>query len=105
MHNGVDFSDPTGTPLYSMSTGNVLRTISDSACGLGLVIQHSDNITSHYCHLSKVSVKAGESLKTGQRIGDVGSTGRSTGPHLHLGIKRSGNWIDPLPFMKSKGIY
>ena len=103
-HNGVDFAGPTGTPLYSMSTGSVLRTISDSACGLGLVIQHPGNITSHYCHLNKVSVKAGQSLKAGQRIGDVGNTGRSTGPHLHLGIKRNGSWINPIPFMKSKGI-
>jgi murein DD-endopeptidase MepM/ murein hydrolase activator NlpD len=103
-HNGTDFSGRVGTPLYSMSTGSVLRTISDSACGLGLVIQHPDSITSHYCHLNKVSVKAGQSLKAGQRIGDVGNTGRSTGPHLHLGIKRSGSWINPVPFMKSKGI-
>ncbi len=104
-HNGVDFSGTVGTPLYSMSSGVVLRTISDNACGLGAVIQHAEAITSHYCHLSKVSVRSGEKLKPGQRIGDVGNTGRSTGPHLHLGIKKDGRWIDPLPFMKSKGIY
>lgn len=105
MHNGADFSGREGTPLYSMSSGVVLRTISDNACGLGAVIQHAEGITSHYCHLSKVSVRSGEKLKPGQRIGDVGNTGRSTGPHLHLGIKRNGKWIDPVPFMKSKGIY
>lgn len=103
-HNGIDFSGTVGTPLYSMSSGIVLRTISDGACGLGLVIQHPENITSHYCHLSKVSVRSGQQLKPGQRIGDVGNTGRSTGPHLHLGIKRNGSWINPSPFMKSKGI-
>jgi len=103
-HNGTDFSGRVGTPLYSMSNGVVLRTISDSACGLGLVIQHPGSITSHYCHLNKVSVTAGQSLKAGQRIGDVGNTGRSTGPHLHLGIKNNGSWINPVPFMKSKGI-
>lgn len=104
MHNGVDYSGTTGTPLYSMSNGVVLRTISDSACGLGAVISHGEGITSHYCHLSKVSVRTGEKLKPGQRIGDVGNTGRSTGPHLHLGIKRNGSWINPETFMKSKGI-
>lgn len=104
MHNGADFSGREGTPLYSMTSGVVLRTISDNACGLGAVIQHAEGITSHYCHLSKVSVRAGEKLKPGQRIGDVGNTGRSTGPHLHLGIKLNGSWIDPVPFMKKRGL-
>lgn len=104
MHNGADFSGREGTPLYSMTSGVVKHTISDNACGLGAVIQHAEGITSHYCHLSKVSVRSGEKLKPGQTIGAVGDTGRSTGPHLHLGIKLNGKWIDPVPFMKQRGI-
>ena len=104
MHNGADFSGREGIPLYSMSSGVVKHTISDNACGLGAVIQHAEGITSHYCHLSRVSVRAGEKLKPGQTIGAVGNTGRSTGPHLHLGIKLNGKWIDPVPFMKKRGL-
>lgn len=90
-HNGVDFGAPTGTALYAVSDGSVIAD-GDSgkyAYGKWIALRHNINgkeFVTLYGHLSKKSVKKGDSVKEGERIGDMGSTGYSTGPHLHFGV-------------------
>ena len=95
MHSGVDLGLPTGTPIYAVADGVVESSGDLGNCGKGVRINHSGGYMSVYCHASKLHVAMGESIKSGQVIADVGSTGISTGPHLHLGIKKNGEWIDP----------
>ena len=95
MHSGVDMGLPTGTPIYAVADGVVESSGDLGNCGKGVRINHSGGYMSVYCHASKLEIKTGESVKSGQTIALVGSTGMSTGPHLHLGIKKNGEWIDP----------
>ena len=95
MHSGVDLGLPTGTPIYAVADGVVESSGDLGNCGKGVRINHSGGYMSVYCHASKLEIKTGESVKSGQTIALVGSTGMSTGPHLHLGIKKNGEWIDP----------
>lgn len=104
MHNGADYSALVGTPTYSINDGIVKRVIDDSTCGKGLVINLPGNYSSTYCHLSEVKVTSGQEVKSGQVVGLTGNTGRSTGPHLHWGIKKDGRWIDPEKFRKQVGL-
>jgi murein DD-endopeptidase MepM/ murein hydrolase activator NlpD len=97
-HNGVDFVASTGTPVYAASGGNI-EWIGDSGPSGNLVtIRHANGITTGYAHLSRFApnLSRGEPVDTRQLVGYVGSTGRSTGPHLHFSAKRNGVFIDPL---------
>ncbi len=97
MHNGVDYRAPKGTPVYSVAKGKVVKSGYDSRNGNYVAIRHSDGYTSYYLHLNKRSVARGQNVVARQVIGTIGSTGTSTGPHLHFGFKRpNGSWMDPL---------
>ena len=90
-HNGIDFGAPVGTPLYAVAEGTVIADGDNDiyAYGKWIALQHSidgKEFITLYGHLNKKSVKKGESVKEGQRIGDMGNTGNSTGPHLHFGV-------------------
>lgn len=95
MHSGVDLGMPTGTPIYAVADGQVESARELGNCGNGVRITHSGGYMSVYCHASKLLIKQGQSVKSGDTIALVGSTGMSTGPHLHLGMKLNGEWIDP----------
>ncbi len=86
-HEGLDFAAPTGTPVYATADGTI--AIAQRAAGYGncIDIDHGYNYLSRYAHLSEILVKEGESVKRGQLIGKVGSTGKSTGPHLHYEVR------------------
>jgi LysM repeat protein len=97
-HYGVDFGAPRGTPVYAAASGTVVKIIGicvegKSSCGgrYGnyIVIEHSNGTKTFYAHLSKINVSVGKSVKQGQKIGAVGNTGRSTGPHLHFEIENA----------------
>jgi len=96
-HNGVDIALPAGTPVFAMSDGKVLL-VADTFyyAGNNILIDHGDGLNSFYLHLRKIFVKNGELIKAGQKIGEVGTTGRSTGPHLHWGVQWFKKRIDPL---------
>lgn len=98
MHYGVDVVAPLGTPVLAARGGRVLESRADFARGWGwtVVLQHPDGWITRYAHLSQNLVKAGESVVRGQKIGRVGNTGHSTGPHLHYGTYLRWNPKDPL---------
>ena len=96
MHAGIDYGSTTGTPVYAVAEGIVTVSGFDQFSGNKIAIRHRDNSESWYMHLSVRGVKVGSKVAARQCIGRVGSTGRSTGPHLHLGFKNEkGAWINP----------
>lgn len=104
MHNGVDIAADTGTPVVAAKSGSVISVISgcavgNYACGGGygnyIEIDHGDGRYSIYAHLHLVAVNQGQKVTAGENIGEVGTTGHSTGPHLHFGIKSGDFWLNP----------
>lgn len=102
MHSGIDLSGPVGTPIYATADGVVSEAGWNSG-GYGnlIKIDHGRGIETRYAHLSKLTVRPGQQVKRGQVIGRMGSTGRSTGSHLHYEVRIDGRAVNPVPFMKS----
>lgn len=97
MHRGVDFGGPTGTPVVAPASGRVVAAgWCDRSTGNCIVIDHANGWRSQYFHLSRVDVRPGATVTQGQQIGAIGSTGRSTGPHLHFQVGRDGQAVDPM---------
>jgi murein DD-endopeptidase MepM/ murein hydrolase activator NlpD len=95
-HTGLDFATSTGTPIHSIATGVVVTTAYDGAYGNKTVVRLPDGTEVWYCHQDTQSVVAGQTVTRGQVIGTVGSTGNTTGPHLHLEIRPGGgDPVDP----------
>lgn len=95
LHDGVDFSAPTGTPIYATHSGRVISAGNSGAWGNQVMIGGSGGISTRYAHQSSVKVKPGQNVTRGQLIGYVGSTGRSTGPHLHYAVYVNGKPVNP----------
>lgn len=95
-HGGLDFSAPYGSEVLSTADGNIKRVGRSATYGIYIDVDHGNNVMTRYAHLSKAFVKRGEKVCATQRIGLVGSTGRSTGAHLHYEIRLNGKTIDPL---------
>ena len=98
-HNGLDLRANFET-AYAMLPGEIIKVGKDNRSGL-YVTMRCGNITISYCHLSKVAVRKGQHVRAGQIICVTGSSGRSTGPHLHIGIKIDGKWTNPLYLIKA----
>ena len=94
-HAGIDLAAPTGTEVYACKHGDVSAVGYNEIYGNYIDIRHAGNTTSRYAHLSKTLVKKGQSVSTGQTIGLVGTTGASTGPHLHFEVRENGAPTDP----------
>ena len=95
-HNGIDFGAPRGTPVYAMTDGFVqLAADTFYYSGNYILLDHGQGLNSFYLHLSKKFVQTGDRVKKGDKIGEVGTTGRSTGPHLHWGVQWYNKRIDP----------
>ena len=99
-HDGVDISAPLNTPVKACGDGKVAQAFWNGGYGKYISISHSDGYLSFYAHLSSIGVTPGQTVKQGQLIGKVGSTGLSTGPHLHFGAKLNGKPINPMKFIK-----
>jgi len=99
MHAGLDFAAPQGTPIYATADG-IVSTSGNTGNGYGnhVIIRHGYGYETLYGHMVKVKVRSGESIKRGEVIGWVGSTGKSTGPHCHYEVHKNGNKIDPVYF-------
>ncbi|WP_406119480.1 transglycosylase family protein [Streptomyces sp. NBC_00989] len=106
-HTGVDFLVPTGTSVKAIETGTVVSAGWAGSYGYQVVIRHADGRYSQYAHLSAISVRDGQSVGEGQRIGRSGSTGNTTGPHLHFEVRTGpgfGTDIDPLAYLRAGGV-
>lgn len=95
-HLGLDFAAPTGTEIVAPEAGQVVLADPDMYFEGGLVVlDHGEGVMSVFLHMSKIDVQPGQMIKQGQQLGEVGMTGRATGPHLHWGVKVRGVYIDP----------
>ncbi|MFF8583659.1 transglycosylase family protein [Streptomyces althioticus] len=106
-HTGVDFPVPTGTPVKSVGAGTVVAAGWEGSFGYQVVVRHADGRYSQYAHLSAISVKNGQSVGAGQRLGRSGSTGNSSGPHLHFEVRTGpgfGSDVDPLAYLRAGGV-
>ncbi len=95
-HAGVDVGAPTGTEIRAALPGTVDCACQDAVSGQYVKLDHGDALVSVYCHASELLVETGEQVEQGQVVARVGTTGRSTGPHLHYGLRIGGTWLDPV---------
>jgi murein DD-endopeptidase MepM/ murein hydrolase activator NlpD len=100
-HEGLDFTAGTGTPIYAAAGGIVSTAEQTPDYGKLVKIDHGSGLETRYAHASKLFVRAGERVEKGQKIAEVGSTGRSTGPHLHYEIRLAGNPLDPRKYLNA----
>lgn len=98
-HKGIDLAAPTGTPIYATADGIIDRAEWFSSYGLFVEIDHGAELETRYAHMSRLAVAEGQWVSKGDLIGYVGSTGRSTGPHLHYEVRVSGVAVNPIPYM------
>jgi len=98
-HNGIDIAAAHGTSIKAAAAGKVIFAGTKGSLGLVVTIQHTSGYQTLYGHMSKILVKKGERVKQGQVIGREGSTGISTGPHLHFSILRYGKYLDPARYL------
>ncbi|MFI6229223.1 M23 family metallopeptidase [Micromonospora echinospora] len=107
LHAGIDLALPAGTPVRAVAAGTVTKA-GDAGDGYGIsvFVDHGNGYLTHYAHLSSTAVSVGTKVSAGTTIGREGSTGDSTGPHLHFEVHQGGMWnqIDPAPFMRARGV-
>ena len=98
-HSGVDFAAPSGTQVRTAAGGRIQATGALGGYGYRVEVDHGNGLVTRYAHLSRIFVREGQVITPGQLLGAVGSTGRSTGPHLHFEVLRDGQFIDPQRFL------
>jgi murein DD-endopeptidase MepM/ murein hydrolase activator NlpD len=101
MHAGMDFRAAHGSPVRATAAGTVVKAGWNGGYGRMVEVEHADGFSTRYAHLSKVLVKEGQRLDAGEIVGKVGSSGRSTGPHLHYEVRRDGDALNPVRFLKA----
>nr|WP_235823833.1 M23 family metallopeptidase [Actibacterium lipolyticum] len=101
MHNGTDFAASHGTPIYSTADGVIVHAGWQSGYGRLVKIKHEFGIETRYAHMSKIRVKVGQRVSRGDRIGDMGNSGRSTGTHLHYEVRVQGKPVNPMVYIKA----
>ena len=100
MHNGIDIAAPSGAPILAAYDGTVAAASYSATMGNYIMIDHGDSLFTVYMHASSLLVSAGQDVSKGQQIALVGSTGRSTGPHLHFGVRKDGSYVSPWNYLK-----
>jgi len=99
-HTGTDIGAPTGTPIYAAASGTVIFSGWKGTLGKFIVVNHGNGIQTYYAHCSTLLVSKGDTVSAGQQIAKVGSTGRSTGPHLHFEIRLNGSALNPQSYIR-----
>lgn len=102
MHPGFDLAAKTGTPVGAAAGGKITHAGPAGTYGNLVIVQHDNGYETRYAHLSAVTVKVGDKVDAGQQVGNVGTTGYSTGPHLHFEVRHDGKTIDPEPLLPLK---
>ncbi|WP_350343662.1 peptidoglycan DD-metalloendopeptidase family protein [Proteinivorax tanatarense] len=97
-HSGVDIANSTGTPIKATANGTVVRASYNGGYGNMIIIDHGYGYTTYYAHLSEIEVRTGQKVTKGETIGQMGSTGQSTGPHLHYEVRVRGNPVNPTDY-------
>lgn len=100
MHSGIDFKGPTGAPIYAAAVGTVSHAGWKSGYGKTVEISHGNGLMTRYAHMSAFRVRQGQQVSAGDVIGAIGSTGRSTGPHLHFEVRVNDRAVNPRPFLE-----
>ncbi|ANY10097.1 peptidase M23 [Pseudonocardia sp. HH130630-07] len=104
-HYGIDLAAPIGTPIFALTDGVVEKAGPASGFGMWVVLKHADGTKSVYGHINRSLVEAGQEVRAGDEIAEVGNRGQSTGPHLHLEIWQSdGSKTNPLPWLTERGL-
>ncbi|MGL5929244.1 MAG: M23 family metallopeptidase [Dermatophilaceae bacterium] len=103
-HKGVDLGAPEGTPVYAAAAGTVIFSGTMGTYGQMIEIDHGGGVTTRHAHLSVRAARAGQAVRAGQPIADVGNTGRSYGAHLHFEVRLGATPVNPVPFLRAKGI-
>ena len=101
LHKGVDFAGPVGTALFATADGVVTHAGWGSGYGRLVKIQHEFGIETRYAHMNKIRVKVGQRVSRGDRIGEMGASGRVTGPHLHYEVRIGGKAVNPMTYIKA----
>lgn len=104
MHYGVDLAVPYGTPIRSVGAGKVTEAGWNSGYGYMVRVSHGGGWETLYAHASRILVKPGQMVGPSSDIARVGSTGDSTGPHLHIGVLKNGQWTNPIKFLAERGV-
>ena len=99
LHNGIDMAAPGGSPILAAYDGEVVTAAYSSSCGNYIMIDHGDGLYTVYMHASALYVSKGDTVTKGQKIAAVGSTGRSTGNHLHFGVRKDGQYVNPRNYL------
>ena len=100
LHAGVDYDGNTGDPIIASRNGVVILAEYYGGYGHTVILDHGDGFSTLYAHLSSYNVSVGDTVAAGRTLGAMGSTGLSTGPHLHFEIRRNGTAVDPLPYLQ-----
>ena len=101
-HSGLDFAAPRGAPVITAASGRVLAIDDYFFNGKTVFVDHGNGLLSMYCHLDRIDVQPGDTLRKGQRLGLVGATGRASGPHLHWSVVLNGTMVDPELFLTQR---
>jgi murein DD-endopeptidase MepM/ murein hydrolase activator NlpD len=99
-HSGLDLAAPSGTPVLAPAAGIAVAVGEAGSCGIHVLLDHGPGLVTLYCHLSEAAVRAGEPVLAGAQIGSVGTSGLSTGPHLHFEVHLGGRPVDPAAWLQ-----
>ena len=99
LHTGIDVPAPAGVPVLAAADGTVISARYNGGWGNEVLIDHGGGIVTQYAHNSSMSVSVGQTVTKGQEVAKIGTTGTSTGNHLHFGVSKNGSWVDPTPYL------
>jgi len=102
MHAGIDICNREGTPIYAAANGRIENIKKMGQLGITIILNHGNNLKTYYGHISKATIKVGQNVTRGDKIAELGNSGRSTGPHLHYAVKLNNKWVNPMDYILNR---